>query len=281
MEPGQPSGTAMSAAQARAVHQVADSPCVFPDPLALRIIGADPADPPESRMPAPVRLFMALRHRLAEDALAAAVTDAKTRQLVILGAGLDTFAYRNPHPGLRIFEVDHPDTQAWKRKRLADAGIPVPETVTYCPIDFGEQTLDAGLAESGFDPAAPSFFVWLGVIPYLTRDTVRGTLGFVAGLSAHSEIVFDYNQPPSALPAERRPALTAMAEAMAERGEPWRSYFTPEEIARELTGTGFDAVEDLGWRQCVERYALDASTPDLFGGRIVRAASGRTGPLPA
>ena len=276
MEPGRPSGTALSAAHARAVHQVADTPCVFPDPLALRVIGADPADPPRSRMPAPVRLFMALRHRLAEEALATAVADG-TRQLVVLGAGLDTFAYRNPHPGLRVFEVDHPDTQAWKRKRLADAGIPVPGTVTYCPVDFGEQDLDAGLAGTGFDQEAPSFFAWLGVVPYLTADTVRATLRFAAGQSAPSEIVFDYNQPPSELPAERRAALTAQAEAMAERGEPWRSSFTPGDIARELAGSGFDTVEDFGWRQCLERYALDRSTPDLFGGRIVHAASGRTG----
>jgi methyltransferase (TIGR00027 family) len=274
MEPGQPSRTAMSAAHARATHQVADSPPVFPDPLATRIIGADPAAPPRSGMPTEVRLFMAIRHRLAEDALADAVATAGTRQVVILGAGLDTLAYRNPHPDLRVFEVDHPDTQAWKRKRLADAGIGVPETVVYCPVDFGEQTLDAGLAGSGFDPGAPSFFVWLGVVPYLTRDLVLATLRFVARLSARSEIVFDYNQPPSALPSERRPMLAALAEAMAERGEPWRSFFTPDEIAADLAGAGFDTVRDLGWPECLERYALDPSRPDLFGGRVVHAAAG-------
>lgn len=281
MNPGQPSHTALSAAHARAVHQMADSPCVFPDPLAMRIIGADPAAPPRSRMPAEVRLFMALRHRIAEDMLATAVADAKTRQVVILGAGMDTFAYRNPYPDLRVFEVDHPETQTWKRKRLADTGIPVPGTVVYCPIDFDERTLEAGLADSGFDDAAPSFFVWLGVVPYLTRDMVRTTLGFVAGLNARAEIVFDYNQPPSALPSERRTALMAQAEAMAEKGEPWRSFFTPGEIARELANTGFGTVQDLGWRQCVERYALDETMPDLFGGRIVHAGSGRTSLRPA
>ncbi|MGH3373224.1 MAG: class I SAM-dependent methyltransferase [Actinoallomurus sp.] len=273
MEPGQPSRTAMSAAHARATHQ-ADSLCVFPDPLALRVIGADPASPPQSGMPAEVRLFMAIRHRLAEDALATAVAIAGTRQVVILGAGLDTLAYRTPHPRLRVFEVDHPDTQAWKRKRLADAGIPVPETVVYCPVDFDEQTLDAGLAGSGFDREAPAFFVWLGVVPYLTRDLVLATLGFVAGLSARSEIVFDYNQPASALPSERRPMLAALAEAMAERGEPWQSFFTPDGIAADLTDAGFDTAEDLGWPECLERYALDTSKPDLFGGRVVHATSG-------
>ena len=272
MEPGQPSRTAMSAAHARATHQVADSPRVFPDPLATRIIGADPAAPPQSGMPAEVRLFMAIRHRIAEDVLAVAVA-AGTRQVVILGAGLDTLAYRNPHPDLRVFEVDHPDTQAWKRKRLADAGIGVPETVVYCPVDFDEQTLDAGLEGSGFDREAPSFFVWLGVVPYLTRDMVLATLRFVAELSARTEIVFDYNQPPSALPSERRPMLVALAEAMAKRGEPWQSFFTPDGIAADLTGAGFGTAQDLGWLQCLERYALDTSMPDLFGGRVVHAAS--------
>lgn len=274
MEPGRPSRTAMRAAHARALHQVLDAPCVFPDSLATRIIGLDPADPPGHGMPAEVRLFVALRHRFAEDALAAAVTTAKTRQFVLLGAGLDTFAYRDPHPGLRVFEVDHPDTQTWKRKLLADAGIPVPGTVTYCPVDFAERTLGEGLDAAGFDREAPSFFAWLGVVPYLTGETVRATLGHVAGLGARSEIVFDYNQPPSALPAERRPALAAQAAAMEKRGEPWRFYSTPGEIARDLAGAGFATVEDLGWRDCVRRYALDPSLPDLlFGGRVVHATA--------
>lgn len=271
MEPGSPSRTALGSAHARAVHQIADAASVFPDPLALRIVGMDPGDPPRPGMPDAVRLFMAVRHRLAEDALAEAVAAEHTRQVVILGAGLDTFAYRNPHLGLRVFEVDHPDTQAWKRKRLADAGIEVPGSVAYCPVDFAVRPLGDGLTEAGFEPGVPSFFVWLGVVPYLTLDQFRATLRYAGGLAAG--IVFDYNQPPSELPVERRAAVSAIATAMAERGEPWRSLLTPGEVARELTGAGFGAVEDLGWRQCLERYALDESIPDLFGGRVVRAAS--------
>ncbi|MFC0041793.1 class I SAM-dependent methyltransferase [Actinomadura rayongensis] len=269
MEPGQPSRTAMSAAHARAVHQTADAPPVFPDPLAVRVA---PAAAPGRAMPREVRLFMALRHRIAEDALAAAVA-AGTRQAVLLGAGLDTFAHRNPHPGLRVFEVDHPDTQAWKRKRLADAGIPVPETVVHVPVDFAAGTLGAALADAGFTPGAPAFFAWLGVVPYLTRSAILATLRFVAGLDARTEIVFDYNLPPAELPAERRAVLAALAAAMAKAGEPWRSYFTPEKLARDLADAGFDAIEDLAWTACLERYGLDAALPDLFGGRIVRAVA--------
>ena len=219
-------------------------------------------------MPLEVRLFMALRHRVAEDALRAA---AHTRQVVVLGAGLDTFAYRNRDPALRVFEVDHPATQAWKRRRLAEAGIPVPDTVVFCPVDFAEQTVREGLAAAGFDPSAPAFFLLLGVAPYLATDALLATARFVAALPAPAELVFDYNQPPHALPPHRRPAYAAQAEAMARMGEPWRSLFTPGEIAAHLAGAGFDAVADIGWRDCLERYALDPSLPDLFGGRIAHA----------
>jgi methyltransferase (TIGR00027 family) len=271
MQTGRPSRTALSSARARAVHQVADSPRVFADPLASRIIGGAgdapiPAGAPG--MPAEVRLFMALRHRVAEDALRAAV---QTRQVVILGAGLDTFAYRNRDPELRVFEVDLPATQAWKRERLAEAGIDVPDTVVFCPVDFAEQTADAGLAAAGFDRRAPAFFLLLGVAPYLTREALLDTARFVARLPAPAELVFDYNQPAAALPPHRRPALAAQAEAMARMGEPWRSFFTPPEIAAELADAGFGSVADVGWRECLARYGLDPSMPDLFGGRIVHA----------
>jgi methyltransferase (TIGR00027 family) len=283
MQTGRPSRTALSSARARAVHQEADAPPVFADPLAARIIGGldDPADgadgsgdaaaplPPGARgMPAGVRLFMALRHRVAEDALSAATG---TRQVVILGAGLDTFAYRNRNPSLKVFEVDLPATQVWKRGRLAEAGIAIPDTVVFCPVDFAEQTAEAGLAAAGFDPHAPAFFLLLGVAPYLTRDALLDTARFVARLPAPTELVFDYNQPAEALPPERRPVLAAMAEAMARTGEPWRSFFTPTEIAAELAAAGFGSISDVGWRYCLERYGLDPSLPDLFGGRIVHA----------
>ncbi|MGW0771467.1 class I SAM-dependent methyltransferase [Streptomyces sp. NPDC002676] len=272
MQTGRPSRTALSSARARAVHQVADSPRVFTDPLAARIVGGvddDPRPAGAPGMPAEVRLFMALRQRVAEDALAAA---AHTRQVVILGAGLDTFAYRNRNPALRVFEVDHPATQAWKRERLAEAGIEVPDTVVFCPVDFAEQTAEAGLAAAGFDRHAPAFFLLLGVVPYLDREALLATACFVARLPAPAELVFDYNQPPSALPPHRRPALAAQTEAKARMGEPWRSFFTPAEIAAELADAGFDSVADLGWRDCLERYELDPSLPDLlFGGRIVHA----------
>lgn len=274
MPTGMISRTALSAARARAVHQRADTPRVFADPLAERIVGdAGPVPPGAPGMPAEVRLFMALRHRVAEDALRAA---PHTRQVVVLGAGLDTFAYRNGDPALRVFEVDLPATQAWKRERLADSGIEVPDTVVFCPVDFAEQTAGAGLAAAGFDRHAPAFFLMLGVVPYVTRSALLDTAHFVAGLPAPGELVFDYNQPAGALPPHRRPARAAQAEVMARLGEPWQSFFTPAEIAAEMADAGFDGVADAGWRECLARYGLDPSLPDLVGGRIVHARAGGT-----
>ena len=118
------------------------------------------------------RLFFAARVRFAEDSVAAAVTTG-TRQVVILGAGLDTFAYRNPYPELRIFEVDHPATRARKRDRLASAGTDYPETLTLVPLDFETQSLAAELESTTFTRTEPAIFVWLGVVFYLTPSAAR------------------------------------------------------------------------------------------------------------
>lgn len=126
---GRPSRTAQGTANLRAAHQLMDHPRIFDDPLALRIIGVQAEAAVRAnagRGPlASFRPFVAVRSRYAEDELARAVQRG-VHQYVVLGAGLDTFAYRNPYPGLRVFEVDHPATQAWKRGRLQDAGIAVP-----------------------------------------------------------------------------------------------------------------------------------------------------------
>ncbi|MGB7282143.1 MAG: class I SAM-dependent methyltransferase [Candidatus Acidiferrum sp.] len=165
MQTGKPSRTAWAAAAHRAAHQLLEEGRIFSDPLAIRILGQDPesiardaADNP-SRLG--MRLFIAARTRFAEDSLAAAVSSGVT-QLVVLGAGLDTCAYRNPFPDhLRVFEVDHPATQAWKRERLAQAAIPIPSTLTFAPIDFECQTLPEGLAAAGFDPSCTANFLHL------------------------------------------------------------------------------------------------------------------------
>jgi len=266
MEAGQPSRTADSAARYRAAHQVLERGSIFSDPLAVRILGAPEAD---LRADAPrrgMRLFVSARSRYAEDALADAVSAGGIRQLVLLGAGLDTFAYRNPHPGLRVVEVDHPSTQSAKRARLAETGIEIPANVTYLGIDLERDSLADRLRLDG-----PAFFFWLGVVPYLTRPGFDETLRFVAAGDGN-EVVFDYAQSPGLMPADRRAWLEARAARVAGLGEPWLTYFEPGEIGAELRSLGFVDVEDLGPAQLAARFFDRPDLPpDTPGGHVVKA----------
>ncbi len=279
MQTGQPSRTALSAAAHRAAHQVAEGGRIFSDPLALRILGSR-ADAIVAQMTADpsrrgMRLFIAARTRFAEDALAAAVVRG-VRQLVVLGAGLDTFAYRNPHEdtGLAVFEIDHPATQAWKRARLAEAGVTPPASLTYTPVDFERSTLAEGLTAAGFDPGRPSFFTWAGVVPYLTREAVLATLAFIGALPGGAEVTFDYSDPPATLPPDLRAAQAERAAAVAAAGEPWLTTFAPEDLAAELATRGFTEIEDLGPREISERYFEGPSLDRTKGGHLMRARAG-------
>lgn len=278
MEGGKPSRTAWAAAAHRAAHQVLEQGRIFTDPLALRILGEDAESAIREAEQQPsrwrMRIFIAVRTRFAEDALAAAV-ERGVRQLVVLGAGLDTYAYRTIwRDRLRIFEVDHPATQAWKRQRLADAAIPIPNSLTFAPIDFEHRSLAEGLATAGFDSSQQTFFTWLGVVPYLTVKSVWSTLGFIASLPHGAHIVFDYSDPPASLPAEWRAQHEKRAAHVAELGEAWRSYFDADELRAKLMALGFSEIEDLGPPQIAARYFPNraATLPDK-GGHILRATT--------
>ena len=243
MNERQPSRTALGAAGYRAAHQQLEGGKVFSDPLARTILGdgADAviaglsADPAQQRM----RIFIAARSRFAEDCLGAAVSRG-VRQAVVLGAGFDTFALRNPYSdlGLRVFEVDHPATQAWKRRRLSEVGLAIPASLTFAAIDFERDDLGRGLRDAGFDPGRPAFFIWLGVVPYLGKAAIAVTLRYIASVPT-SEVVFDYSEPLENYPPERRAAVAALGAYTAELGEPWLSHFDPLELAQELHGYGF------------------------------------------
>lgn len=270
-----PSRTALVTAYARAYHQVFDRPRILADPLAARLLGVSVDELAELGRPAadrpgsgggldilrlgvgdrPRRLFFAARARFAEDRVAEAVA-AGVGQVVILGAGLDTFAYRNPYLGLRVFEVDHPATQAWKQQRLAASGIDFPELVTFVPVDFETDVLAERLAAAGFSRADPAVFVWLGVVFYLTPDAARTTLEYIAHQSEPVEVIFDYLQ--SADTDEDRAQLQARAHRAAAVGEPWFSYFTPDGIAAQLRALGFTDVEDRSAADLIAGY-LDGS----------------------
>jgi methyltransferase (TIGR00027 family) len=274
---GRPSPTARVAAAHRAVHQLLDGGRLFRDPLAAAILGEDPDELVRAAQAVPssalMRRFIAARARIAEDALGAAVVRG-TRQLVVLGAGLDTFAYRNPYAaaGLAVIEVDHPATQAWKRARLAAAGIAEPPGLTFAPVDLERQRLADGLAAAGLDAARPAFFTWLGVVPYLSEAAVFDTLRYIGGLAAGTQVVFDYADPPATLAPAHRSLHEARAGRVAALGEPWVTFFSPVDLAARLTALGLSEIEDLGPGDIAERYlGMPAIVAPATGGHVIRA----------
>ena len=279
MQTATPSRTALRVAMRRAAHQLYDArPLVLDDPIAVPILGQTYAEElrrtptrPDRPWSVALRAFMVARSRYAEDNLARAVAGGVT-QYVLLGAGLDTFAHRNPWPHLHVFEVDHPATQRWKRELLATGDIPASGPHTYVPVDFETQMLAPQLDAAGFDAAAPTFFSWLGVVPYLTQAAFRSTIGFISARPAGTGLALDYSQPRSALPPLERLALDSLASRVQQAGEPFQLFFTPAEIAHELAA--FRAIEDLGSEQINDRYFTErADSLRLMGaaGRLLSA----------
>jgi methyltransferase (TIGR00027 family) len=281
MDDQHPSRTAWRVAVRRAAHQTLDTPRIFDDPLAVRILGRDAdsalqRDRSDStnRIGRSLRAFMAVRARIAEDRLAEMYANG-IRQYVVLGAGLDTFGYRNTLPGLRVFEVDHPATQAWKRTLLENAAIAIPESLEYVPIDFERRTLTEALADSTFDRAAPAFFSWLGVTMYLTADTVIHTARLIAALPRPSAVVFDYAVAKSELGMVERAVLAAFERRVAAIGEPWTCFFAPRDLTAAMRSAGFERVDDLDVDEINRRYFSDRSDGLTVGtlARVMFAAN--------
>ena len=279
MRQGQFSRTALGAAGRRAAHQVVDGGRVFADPLALRILGADAdaavaearADPASRGL----RFYVAARSRFAEDAALCAIARG-VRQIVVLGAGLDTFAYRvEPIESLRVTEVDHPATRAEKRRRLAAAGIAAPAHVVYAGCDFETESLAGALAASGFDAGRPSVFLWLGVVPYLTEPAIFATLAFIGKLPGGGEVVFDYSNPAASI-AEGgwRRGHEIVAARVAAAGEPLRTSFATPALHEKLRELGFRSIDDLGPDQIAARFAPErAASSGESGGHLVLAGT--------
>ncbi|TRD00467.1 SAM-dependent methyltransferase [Mesorhizobium sp. WSM4303] len=274
MEDAKPSRTALGVARMRALHQFSPQAALFRDPYAIAILReAAPAAQElekEDEHGRRMRLFVAARARLTEDWLASAVRRG-VPQVVVLGAGLDTFSLRNPYPDLAVFEVDHPATQAWKRKCLADAGLAEPPATTFVPVNFERQRPADELASAGLKPAEPGFFIWLGVVPYLTQDAIFSTLSWIAGMPG-SEVVFDYSEPAENRDAAGRAALSFHAARVAAVGEPWISFFVPHELAQSLDELGFDEIEDLESSDIFARFSrAPKATTAKSGGHLIRA----------
>jgi len=265
-------------AERRAAHQLLDKPLVFDDPLAVRIIGAraeaNLPEQPKNFVAARFRAYMAARSRFAEDELRAAVARG-VRQYVVLGAGLDTFAYRNPFPELKVFEVDHPATQAWKRKRLAQVGIPVPSSMTFAPVDFERETFDDGLRRVGFTEGAPTFFSWLGVTMYLENEIVFGTFRAIREMNAANGVAFDYAVPRETLGFVGRLALDAVSRRVKKAGEPFRGFFAPADLIARMRAMGYTHIEDLGSAEIDARYFSGRTDKLRSGSQIGRLMSAR------
>jgi len=243
------SRTALGAAYLRAAHQILDAkPLIFDDPVILILLGADA----EKRIQDAVGRYMAteakalrshvvLRSRYAEDRLELSV-ERGVSQYIIVGAGFDTFALRQPAwaGNLRIIEVDHPDTQHLKRTKISDAGIAVPSNVVLAGINFENESLEEGLIRNGISSNEPTFFSWLGVTMYLTESAIDSTLKCMAKYPRGSEAVITFRQKPSA-----QSSASQLADLVSEAGERWVSYFTPEEFRGKLLEAGFGKVEFL------------------------------------
>jgi methyltransferase (TIGR00027 family) len=198
------------------------------------------------------------RSRYLEDEVDEAVRRSIS-QYVILGAGLDSFAYRRPElaKALHIFEVDHPATQAWKRARLRAAAIELPANLSLVAIDFERDSLIDNLRMSGYRTDAPGLFSWLGVTMYLSTDAIFGTLWAVAALAPATEIIFEYNVPKDLVDEETQKILAAVMSAAHVRGEPQGTFFEPAKLAEQVRKIGFAEVSDFGPDDAEARYFND------------------------
>ena len=277
MNEGRPSRTAQRVAVRRAAHQLLDRPLVLADPFAMQIIGPDAAAATEAkadgRVSGSFRAFMAVRSRYSEDELAAAVARG-VRQYVVLGAGLDTFAWRNPYADVHVFEVDYPATQHWKRQRVANVGMGEPPSLTFAPVDFESQTLAEGLRNAGFRDDEPAYFSWLGVTMYLTREAFESSIAFMGSLPAGGGVTFDYAVHREELGVFEKLALDHLAKKVASVGEPFQLFFRSAELASTVRRLGFAELEDVGRDELNARYLRDrADGLRLRGGigRLMRA----------
>jgi len=264
MDEERPSETAAAAAFMRAIHQTLDDqPKILDDVISPRLIDAQSDFKTRlerwEELPGPLKLqlkaMVVMRGRFAEDCLAEAFHEG-ARQFVLLGAGLDTFAYRQPDwaSSLRIFEVDHPATQQWKRRLLAEAKLALPDNGTFVPVNFEKISLARALSDSGFDSNVATFFSMLGVSQYLTEAALDETLKYVRSRPARSQIVFSFATSDAILDAADRAYASKAIERAAAIGEPILSRFLPDQLVRKLTAIGFSRVFHLTPEKANERY---------------------------
>ena len=265
---GEPSLTALTAAAARAAHLIVDNePVIFADTLARAMLGERAEELISYHLAhgthpvlAGARAQVTCRSRYTEDRLADAIGRG-IGQYVLLGAGLDSFAYRSPLADrVRVFEVDHPATQAYKQRvGGAAGGDGRARDVRLVAVDFGRDSLGEALGRAGFDWGQPALVSWLGVTMYLDESVIEATVAVLGGFAPGSEVVVDYMLPAGLRDAAGQMYADLVGQAAAEWGEPWRSVFAPGAMAALLARHGFGAARDVGQRDMIPSAAWDRS----------------------
>jgi methyltransferase (TIGR00027 family) len=260
MNDGEPSQTAILAAAGRAAHLLVDrEPFIFEDTVAYALLGENAEELigyhrayGDHLILSGVRAQVTTRSHYAERRLAELAAQGLT-QYVILGAGLDSFAYRSPLASqVAVFEVDHPATQRWKRGLLTTAGITPLHKLNFVGLDLETEALTGQLTSHGFDPTRPALVSWLGVSMYLTSEAITTTLTAIADLAPTTELIMEYALPP-AHHDERAAAFAHLAmTASAERGEPWLSFFTPEDLSATLIDHNMRVTEHIRHDQATD-----------------------------
>lgn len=258
---GQAKPSSQAVAVWRAVHQLLEHPPIFTDPIALKILGdakteaLNQLDSYKDMLSTAMRVAIAVRSQFAEDERETALQNG-VNQNVILGAGLDTYAYRNSHQSERVYEVDLPSTQVMKIARLKQLAIQPTSVVNYISCNFEENELEDKLLAAGFDKNQKTFFSWLGVVPYLDADAIEKTLSFISSCAPGSALVFDYIVNPDSLSDMEQMAINILAAQLAAGGEPLKSFFEPKALANKLMIYGFTQIEDIGPEYLNERYLI-------------------------
>ena len=258
----QPSHTSSLSAAHLALHQLAcfEGGQIFSSPLCHHLV--TPAELQEARddpFALLLRCSCAARLRFAQDHFLCYQKVFKVEQVIILGAGLDTFAFSYDGPACSFFEVDHPATQQMKRQRLANASMPIPSDVHFVPFDFETASLGPTLCLHGFDPSLPTFISCLGVFQYLTLSAIQSILAFVA-LVPNSQLVFDFLEP--SLNQETRQNYSKMIDQYKAMGEPFLSLVEKNQMLAMCSS--FQVVELLGPKEILHLYCsglnIDASS---------------------
>ena len=276
-----PSRTAVVTAVARALYRGEPGPVIFEDELAFALAGEQGrvlAERFQTELPRWQVLafcrWVCVRSRFAEDLVETAIRRG-VEQYVILGAGLDSFAYRRGDlmERVRVFEVDHSASQSWKQDRLLDLGIEVPHNLVFTPNDFERQTLREGLTGAGFDFSRAAVFSWVGVTMYLTLDAIEATLATISECRPGSRVALTYNQPHHILDEVSLQVTQTFQAIATELGEPFVTFFVPGAIEALVRNHGFDDIAHFGPEEARSAWFGGATDVAIAGAQRLLAAT--------